>query len=182
MLANIGRDAVKIYDSFTWAPQIEYDRDNNIEAQPGENKHDLQTVFSKFDRYYGVHNSRNIKRQEFLKIRRRKNTIMDYISELKHKVEFLDYVKQKLICDMIINRVYNIKCLQKLMENLAGKLTMDKVIQTCRQAELTNVHLKTLDAENPSVILAKTKHNTSYEEPRTFGQPAQLRSIHRGSR
>lgn len=95
LLANMGREAVKIYDSFTWAPQIEEDRDNNIEAQPGENKHDLETVFKKFDRHFGVHNYRNIKRQEFLKTRRGKNTIMDYISELKRKAEFCEYGEQK---------------------------------------------------------------------------------------
>lgn len=50
LLANIGREAVKIYDSFTWAQQIEEDRDNNIETHLGENKHVLQTVFSEFDR------------------------------------------------------------------------------------------------------------------------------------
>lgn len=166
LLANMGREAVKIYDSFTWAPQIEEDRDNNIEAQPGENKHDLQTVFSKFDRHFGVHNYRNIKRQEFLKTRRGKNTIMDYISDLKRKAEFCEYGEQKegLICDMIINGVNDMKCSEKLMEIPAGELTLDKVIQTCRQVELTNVHLKNLDAENPSVNFANTKHNTSYEK------------------
>lgn len=175
LLANMGREAVKIYDSFTWAPQIEEDRDNNIEAQPGENKHDLQTVFKKFDRHFGVHNYRNIKRQEFLKTRRGKNTIMDYISELKRKAEFCEYGEQKegLICDMIINGVNDMKCSEKLMEIPAGELTLDRVIQTCRQVELTNVHLKNLDAENPSVNFANTKHNTSYEKPRTFGQPVQ---------
>lgn len=83
---------------------------------------------------------------------------------------------------MIINGVYDMKFSEKLMANPPGKLTMDKVFQTCRQVELTNVHLKTLDAENPSVILVNTKHNNSYEEPMTFWQPAQRGSMHRGSR
>lgn len=100
---------------------------------------------------------------------------MDYISELKRKAEFCEYGEQKegLICDMIINGVNDMKCSEKLMEIPAGELTLDRVIQTCRQVELTNVHLKNLDAENPSVNFANTKHNTSYEKPRTFGQPVQ---------
>lgn len=70
---------------------------------------------------------------------------MNYISELKRKAELCEYGQQKegLICDMIINVVNDMKFSQKLMEIPAGELTLDKVIQTCRQVELTNAHLKT---------------------------------------
>ena len=78
LIANMGREGVKMYDSFTWAPEVEANEVNNI--QPGEDRHDLDTVFRKFDSHFGVHNYRNIKRQEFLNTKRWKNTIMDYIS------------------------------------------------------------------------------------------------------
>ena len=171
LLANMGREAVKIYDSFTWAPAVEADEDNNIAGQPGEDRHDLDTVFRKFDRHFGVHNYRNIKRQEFLNTKRGKNTIMDYISELKRKAEFCEYGEQKegLICDMIINGVSDRKCSEKLMEIPAADLNLDRVIQTCRQVELTNAHLKNLDAENPTVHLARTRRVKS----RAYQQPTQ---------
>ena len=115
LLANMGREAVKIYYSFTWAPEVETNEDNNIAGQPGEDLYDLATVFRKFDRFFGVHNYRNIK---FLNTKRGKNTIMDYISELKRKAEFCEYNEQKegLICDMIIKSVRDRKCSEKLME------------------------------------------------------------------
>ena len=46
--ANMGREAVKIYDSFTWAPEVEADEVNNIAGQPGEDRHDLDTVSISF--------------------------------------------------------------------------------------------------------------------------------------
>ena len=58
---------------------------------------------------------------------------------------------------MIINGVSDIKCSKKLIEITAADLNLDRVIQTCRQVELTNAHLKNLDAENPVVHLARTR-------------------------
>ena len=60
---------------------------------------------------------------------------MDYISELKRKAEHCEYGDQRegLICDMVINGVNDKKCSEKLMEIPVGELTLDKVIQTCRQ-------------------------------------------------
>ena len=86
LLANMGKEAIKIYDSFTWAPEVEADEQAGIQAVPAEDKHDLNTVFRKFDRHYGVHNYRNIKRQEFLNTKRGSKTIMDYISELRRRL------------------------------------------------------------------------------------------------
>lgn len=120
-----------------------------------------------FDRHYGVHNYRNIKRQECLNTKRGNKTIMDYISELKKKAEFCEYGDQRevFICDMIINGVNDRKCTEKLMEISAAELTLDKVIQTCRQVELTKAHLDTL-TENPTVNYANTskpKQKSGYQ-------------------
>lgn len=70
LLANMGREAINIYDSFTWASEVEAKEDVGIQTVPAENKHDLNTVFRKFDRHCGVHNYINIKRQEFLNTKR----------------------------------------------------------------------------------------------------------------
>ena len=69
LLKCMGQQSIAVYNSFTWAaaiPAIPADEENGVEAQegiPGENKYDLQTVFDKFDAYFGVHQSRNIKRK-----------------------------------------------------------------------------------------------------------------------
>ena len=69
LLKCMGQQSIAIYNSFTWAaaiPAIPADKENGVEAQeeiPGENKYDLQTVFSKFDAYFGVHQYRSIKRE-----------------------------------------------------------------------------------------------------------------------
>ena len=61
LLKCMGQESTEIYNSVTWAaaiPAIPADEENDVEAQeeiPGENKHDLQTVFSKFNAYFGVH-------------------------------------------------------------------------------------------------------------------------------
>ncbi|KAK3098150.1 hypothetical protein FSP39_016659 [Pinctada imbricata] len=165
LLANMGKEAIKIYDSFTWAPRVEGNADNNIPDVPAEDKHDLDTVFKKFDTHFGVHNYRNIKRQEFLNTKRGNKSIMDYITELKKKAEYCEYGDQRegLICDMIINGVNDRKCTEKLMEIPAAQLTLDKVIQTCRQVELTKAHIDTLDAENPHVNYVKPKQKVGYQ-------------------
>ena len=119
LLANMGHEAIKIYDAFTWAAAVQANADAGIEAREAVDKHNLETVFGKIDKHFGVHNYRNIKRQEFLNTKRGKNSIMDYISELKRKAEFCEYGEQKegLICDMIINGVSDRKCSEKLMES-----------------------------------------------------------------
>ena len=69
LLKCMGQQSIEIYNSFTWAaaiPAIPADEENDIEAQeeiPGENKHDMQTVFNKCDAYFGVHQYKSIKRQ-----------------------------------------------------------------------------------------------------------------------
>ena len=161
LLSNMGRDCVKIYDAFEWAPAVLADEDHGIEARDAEDKYDLATVFAKFDRHFGVHNYRNIKRQEFLNTRRGNLSIMDYISELKRKAEHCQYGDQKegLICDMIINGINDKKCSEKLMELPASELKLEKVIQVCRQVELTTSHLKTL--ESPEVNVVKKSSNVN---------------------
>ena len=67
------------------------EEESNIAGRPGEDRHDLDTVFHKFDRHFRLHNYRNIKRQELLNTKRGKNTIIDYISELKRKAELYEY-------------------------------------------------------------------------------------------
>lgn len=166
LLANMGRECVKIYDAFEWAPEIVADEPHGIVGKPAEDRYDLDTVFAKFDRHFGVHNYRNIKRQEFLNTKRGSMSIMDFISELKRKAEHCQYGEQKegLICDMVINGVKDKKCSEKLMEIPADQLNIDRVVQVCRQVELTTAHLKTLE-ENPNVNMAKTSH--SYQGNKT---------------
>jgi len=160
LLANMGRECVKIYDSFAWAPEVVANQDAGIAAVPAEDKYHLETVFTKFDRHFGVHNYRNIKRQEFLNTKRGNLSIMDYISELKRKAEHCQYGEQKegLICDMIINGVNDTKCSEKLMEIPVTQLTIERVVQVCRQIELTTSHIKSL-GESPHVNIARTHQN-----------------------
>ena len=147
LLSSMGREAIKIYDSFEWAVAVQADVENGIAAVAAENKHNVEHVFAKFDRHFGMHQYRSIKRQEFLNTKRRDMTIMDFIADLKRKAEHCQYGEQKegFICDMIINGVNDQKCSEKLMEIPAQSLTLERVIQTCRQIELTKAHLKSLE-------------------------------------
>ena len=70
---------------------------------------------------------------------------------------------------MITNGVSDRNFSEKLMEIPAADLNLDRVIQTCRQVELTNAHLKNLDGENPTVLLARTRRVKS----RAYQQPTQ---------
>ena len=76
LLKCMGVDHVRTYDTFTWAAAVEAvqaDPERGVEAvagQPAEDKHDLDTVFKKFDAQFGVHRYRSIKRQEFLSLQR----------------------------------------------------------------------------------------------------------------
>ncbi|XP_013404021.1 uncharacterized protein K02A2.6, partial [Lingula anatina] len=145
LLNNMGREAVKIYDSFTWVNDDE--------------KYDLEGVFTKFDQHFGVHSLRNVKRQEFLNSKRGNMTVMDFIATLKRKAEYCQYGEEKegFICDMIINGVNDSKLSEKLMEIPPAELTLNKVIEVCRQVELTATHLKSLGDENPNVNTVHTR-------------------------
>ena len=151
LLANMGHEAIKIYDAFTWAAAVQADADAGIEAREAEDKHNLETVFGKFDKHFGVHNYRNIKRQEFLNTKRGKNSIMDYISELKRKAEFCEYGEQKegLICDMIINGVSDRKCSEKLMEIEANELTLEKSNSNMQTSRTDKCALENIRCREP---------------------------------
>ena len=140
----MGRESVKIYDSFEFAPSVEANEEAGILAQAAEDRYDFETFFKKFDRHFGVHNCRNIKGQEFLNSKWQNLSIIDYISEIKRKAEHCQYGDQKegFICDMIINGINDAKCTEKLMEIPSDHLSLDRVIQVYRQVELTNLHLK----------------------------------------
>ena len=69
-------------------------------------------------------------------------------SDLKHKAQHCDYGDREegLIVDMLINRVCNQKITEKLMELPDDQLTLSNAIRICRQVELTNSHLKSLNS------------------------------------
>lgn len=156
LLKCMGMDHIRTYDTFTWAPAVDAiaeDAGGGIEAvaaQPGEDKHDLDTVFVKFDAQFGVHRYRSIKRQQFLSIKRgEKEGIMLFIANLKRAAQHCSYGDQEedFVCDMVINRVRDKTCTEKLMELSDENLNLSNVIKICRQVELTRSHLKNLDEE-----------------------------------
>ena len=150
LLKCMGQQSIAIYDSFTWAPAvpaIQADQANGVAAQaeiPGEDKYNLQTVFRKFDAHFGVHRYRSIKRQEFFSCTRGPNqSIQHFIAELKNKAKHCEYgnMEEGFIVDMIGDD----KCTEKLMELPDRELTLNNAIRICRQVELTNAHLKSLN-------------------------------------
>ena len=156
LLECMGLDHIITYETFTWAPAVagvEADEANGIEAViaiPAENQHDLDTVLKKFDLHFGVHRYRSIKRQEFLSTQRgEKEGIMSFIAKLKSTARQCAYgdMEEDFICDMVINKIKDTKCTEKLMELSDDELTLDNVIRVCRQVELTRSHLETLDEE-----------------------------------
>ena len=108
-------------------------------------------MFAKFDQHFGLHRYRSIKRQEFLKtIRGSKQSMMSFIAELKKNAEYCDYgdKKDSFICDMVINKINDNRCTERLMELPDRELTLDNVIQICRQVELTKLHVDSLSKDN----------------------------------
>ena len=84
-----------------------------------------------------------MKRQKFLDIKRgEKQSIMDYIAELKREAEHCDFgdKQESLICDEIINGVRDTRCSERLLELSDDELTLDLVIQVCRQTEFSCTH------------------------------------------
>lgn len=156
LLKCMGVDHIRTYDTFTWAPgvpAVQADPDAGIEAvpaRPAEDKYHLETVFTKFDAQFGVHRFRSIKRQEFLSIERGENEgVMKFIANLKRAARHCSYGdrEEEFVCDMVINRVRDRACTEKLMELSDDDLTLNNVIKVCRQVELTRTHLEHLDEE-----------------------------------
>lgn len=69
---------------------------------------------------------------------------------------------------MIINGINDKKCSEKLMEFPADQLTLDKVISTCRQVELTSAHLKSLGAVCADVNVARNQGNGNNNNRQRF--------------
>ena len=122
LLKYMGREHVAAYDTFTFAPlipAIAADDAHGIVAQAEvllEDPYDQNTVFAKLD---GVHRYRSIKRQDFLSCTRGPNqTIPSFITELKLKAQHCDYrdSEETLIVDMLIHRVHDPKCTEKVIE------------------------------------------------------------------
>ena len=155
LLKCMGIEAIKIYDMFEWAPAkpaVAANRANGQEATstiPAENRHELDDVFKKFDHHWGVQRYRSIKRQEFLDTEERKRNqgIMDFVADLKRKAENCDYGNKRdgFICDKVIHGVNYERCSEQLLDLPDHELTLDRVLQICRQSELTKAHLKTLN-------------------------------------
>ena len=145
LLKAMGKDAVKIYDTFEWAPAVE--ATETAPARPAEDKHNLDHVLRKFDAYFGVKKFRSLKRQEFLDVKRKTNEpIMDFITRLRSKAEHCEYGEQKdaFIVDKVINGIGEERCVERLLEVPDNELNLQKVIEICRQHELQETHKKYL--------------------------------------
>lgn len=183
LLQNMGMECIKIYDTFEWAPAVQAiaaDADNNIAAvpaRPAEDKANLQHVFQKFDQYWGVNRYRAIKRQEFLDTKRQKNDkgelepIMDFITKLRRKAEYCEFDNKKdsFICDKIINGIQDSRCAERLLDIPDAELNLTRVIQVCRQYELTQAHIKAIDTEQDTTK-AKDVHYTARSRGRSRGR------------
>ena len=164
LLECMGRDAIKLYDTFAWAAAVDAvdaDVDRQIAAvvaKPAEDKYCLDTVFTKFDEQFGVHQFRAIKRQEFLDTTRGKMSIMKFIATLKDRAKYCDYGDKQdgFIVDMIINRVKDGKISERLIELNEDERTLNKAITICRQTELTSSHLKNIEKDGGEA--AKVHH------------------------
>ena len=164
----MGKNHITTYDTFTWRPGVEAiaaDADRGIEAReaiPHEDKYNVDHVFAKFDEHFGVHRYRSIKRQEFLKTTRGSNqSVMSFIVELKKKAEYCDYGEKKdsFICDMVINKINDSRCTERLMELPDCELSLDNVIRICRQVELTKSHVNSLNKSNNETQVHQTQRS-----------------------
>ena len=153
LLSHMSAEHVSAYDSFIWAeriPEVKANPGQGIEAAaeiPGEDKYNLETVFKKFDQHFGVHKYRSVKRQDFLSTTRQPGqTIMSFIAVLKAKAKHCDYgqLEESIIVDMIINKINDPKCTERLMELNDEQLSLSNVTRLCRQLELTRAHVKSL--------------------------------------
>ena len=183
LLQHMGLQHVKTYDSFVWAPEvaaIAADAEHGIEGRApvaAENKHDLDTVLRKFDEQFGVHRFRNVKRQEFLSVSRNSSqSIMGFISDLRSKARYCEYgdKEEGIIIDMIINKIRDEKCTERLMELRDEELTLNNVMRICRQVELTQAHVKKLQSENTG---EKQVNHTQYRRGQSRGRPQQRRQF-----
>ena len=180
LLKCMGMDAIRTYDTFDWSPAVEAvaeDADAGIvavEARAAEDQYDLDTVFHKFDQHFGVRSFRSMKRQAFLDIKRKKDqSIMDFVAELKREAELCEYgdLKESLICDKLINSVDDSRCSERLLELADHELTLGRVVQICRQTELTRAHMKTLEEKTEKdVHVARSSDSRGRGRARGYGR------------
>jgi len=178
LLSCMGSQHIATYDSFTWQeeiPAIAADPERGILARqrvPAEDQYSLTDVFKKFDEQFGVHRFRSIKRQEFLRTQRgEKQTAMQFISELKRKARYCDYgnLEDGFICDMIINKINDRRCTERLMELNDQELTLANVTRICRQMELTQAHVDGLHSTEKDTKSEKEVHKVMTRRGRGRG-------------
>ena len=189
LLSCMGPDHVATYDTFTWAeavPAVEANRDAGIVARaavPAEDRYNLQHVFRKFDAFFGVHQYRSIKRQEFLSCTRGpKQSVQSFIAELKRKAQHCDYGDREegLIVDMLINRVNDRKCTERLMELTDADLTIPNAMRVCRQVELTNSHLESLNSVKNEEHVHRTQPQRGQSRGNSRNRFSRNRDYNRG--
>ena len=182
LLKHMGKEHILTFDTFTWAPAIVADATHGIEAVDAESCEELNCVFGKFDVHFGVHKFRSIKRQEFLDTKRGTLTIMNFIAELKRKARYCQYgdKEESFICDMVINRVNDAKCSERLMELNDEQLNLANVMRICRQVELTKAHIDNLSKDKGNASAHVNRVQTDRGRWRGRGNRGRWRSGSRG--
>ena len=87
---------------------------------------------------------------------------MEFIAELKRKADYCDFGdrKESLICDKVINGIRDQRCAERLLDIPDSELTLDRVIQVCRQCELTQMHMKATDPKNNNEVAQVNRTQT----------------------
>ena len=66
--------------------------------------------------------------------------------------------KDSFLCDKIINSVNDERCLERLLDLQDNQLTVERVMQVCRQVELTKAHLKSIGTKDKTEAEVKNVH------------------------
>ena len=152
MLHVMGKDARKIYDSFTW------------QNDPARANEDKEAVIAKFNNYFADKKRLRLTRKEFnSRVQKQGESVAQFITWLKNKVKECEFylgqdenekqaLNDSLLVDRIIEGVQSNHLREKLLEEdyRTNNLTLEKAVEICIATELTESHVTS--EEQPSSV------------------------------
>lgn len=140
----IGPEALEVYNTF------KFDRPEDAQK--------LDNVKAKFKAYCNPR--KNITHERhcfFIRTQNETETIDQYVTELRTKASTCEFgdLCDSLIRDRLVCGVRNKTVKDRLLRD--ADLSLQKAIDICRASEVSQIHLKTLNDENPQVHVVKQR-------------------------
>ena len=166
LLTVAGREAKKVYKSFTYAPA----HGEGAARVPAESPQDYELVVGKFREYCVPRRNLTYERYKFNTREQQEGETMDkFVTDLRTKAASCEYqqLHDELIKDRIVVAIREVKLKEKLLR--IPDLTLERAIEVCKASEITQIQLKTVHGAEVQAVGAVNRHGPQRTQARRGG-------------